>query len=121
MSADFESIISSMQQNLGMRNPEAELKRLLQTLLYEKDLGRLLNIKSVDNERYCFVTRRLQYFYQTGRRYVDEEMKHPLLDERRKVPSETLKYLLTDAYEYSKELEREKRWRELKKRRFISL
>jgi len=43
-------------------------------------------------------------------------MNYPFLDKKRKVPRESFKYLLSNVDEIDKELQRERQWKELKKK-----
>jgi len=124
MGEDLERIILEVQQKDKMKKAEEEMGRFLISILYEDDRRKLLNIRSVDEEKYCFITRMLQSFWEKnkeaskyGRKvFVDEEMNYPFLDKKRKVPRESFKYLLSNVDEIDKELQRERQWKELKKK-----
>jgi len=124
MSEDFERIVLEVQQKDKIRKAAEQMGRFLVSILYEDDRRRLLNIKLVDEEKYCFITRMLQSFWKKskevskyGRKvFVDEEMNYPFLDKKKKVPHESFIYVLKNVDEIDKELQRQRQWGKLKEK-----
>jgi ABC-type hemin transport system ATPase subunit len=130
MDAELGRIILDIQQKEESKKleerrkkAEEEMNKFLISILYSDDRRRLLNIRSGDEQKYCFIARMLQSFWKKSREtqygrtvFVDEGMNYPLLDAKNRVLHESFMYLLRNVDEIDKELKQKRQWEEVRRK-----